>query len=113
MVYPVTVTGGGATPSGTPLCNLDITYLQQMAQTYYDNAIVDNTKSTYSMGQKRFVSFCESTKLKPMPVSESTLLLFVAHLTSTNIFHATIKVYLSAIHYMHVTAGCMVLLANN
>ena len=39
-----------------------------------------------------------------MPTSESTLLLFVAHLTTLNLSHVTI-VYLSAVRYMHVTAG--------
>ena len=40
-----------------------------------------------------------------MPTSESTLLFFVAHLTTLNLSHATIKVYLSAVRHMHVTAG--------
>lgn len=39
-----------------------------------------------------------------MPTSESTFLLFVAHLTILNLAHATIKVYLSAVRHMHVTA---------
>ena len=40
-----------------------------------------------------------------MPTSESTLLLFVAYLTTLNLSHATIKVYISAVRHMHVTAG--------
>ena len=40
-----------------------------------------------------------------MPTSESTLLLLVSHLITLNLSHATIKVYLSAVRHMHITAG--------
>ena len=39
-----------------------------------------------------------------MPASESTLLLFATHLANSNISYATIKIYLSAVRHMHVTA---------
>ena len=40
-----------------------------------------------------------------MPTTEDTLLLFVTHLAKQGLTHATIKVYLSAVHNLHVTAG--------
>ena len=76
-----------------------------MTQVYYDRALAPNTKSTYSVGQQRFISFCKSAKMQSMPASESTLLLFATHLGTSNISYTTIKIYLSAIRHMHVTAG--------
>ena len=82
-----------------------IIYLQQMAQVYYHNSLAPSTKSTYSAGQHRFLCFCKSAKLQPMPASESTLLLFAIYLANTNILYATIKIYISAIRHSHITTG--------
>ena len=41
-----------------------------------------------------------------MPTSESTLLLFVAHLASQKLSHSTIKVYLSGGRSLHMAQGC-------
>ena len=76
-----------------------------MTQVYYDRALAPSTKSTYSAGQERFMSFCKSAKVQSMSASESTLLLFATHLATSSISYATIKIYLSAIRHMHVTAG--------
>ena len=76
-----------------------------MTQVYYDRELAPNTKSTYSAGQQRFISFCKSVKVQSMPASESTLLLFATHLATSNISYTTIKIYLSAIRHIHVTAG--------
>ena len=40
-----------------------------------------------------------------MPTSEDTLLLFITHLAQQGLSHATIKVYLSAVRNLHVTAS--------
>ena len=40
-----------------------------------------------------------------VPTTEDTLLLFVTHLAQQGLAHATIRVYLSAVRYLHVTAG--------
>ena len=73
-----------------------------MTQVYYNRALAP---STYSAGQQRFISFCKSAKVQSMPASESTLLLFATHPATSRISYATIKIYLSAIRNMLVTAG--------
>ena len=90
------------TPCPATSTELDIAYLQQMAQVYYDRGLAPNTKSTYSAGQQRLISFCKSSRLLSMLASESTLLLFATHLANS---YATIKIYLLAVRHMHVTAG--------
>ena len=44
-------------------------------------------------------------QLNPIPANEYTILLFVMHLATSGLSYTTIKVYLSAIHSMHVATG--------
>ena len=79
-----------------------------MAQQYYNNGLAPTTRSTYAAGQQRYTVFCRSINVHPIPATEQILVLFATHLATTNISHATIKVYLSAIYIytrqLHVTA---------
>ena len=63
------------------------------------------TRATYAAGIRRCTSFCKVTKLRILPTSESTLILFVTHLATGKVSQATIKVYLSAIGYIHILRG--------
>ena len=76
--------------------SLDISYLHHMAQQYYNNGLAPTTRSTYATGQPRYTAFCRSISVHPIPAAEQILKLFATHLTTTNISHATIKVYPSA-----------------
>ena len=49
--------------------------------------------------------FCKAAGKKPIPTSECTLTLFMTHLATHKISFATIKVYLSAVHHMHLCRG--------
>ena len=64
-----------------------------------------NHQTTYAAGQQRFTSFCDATKIPPLPASEATLILFATHLATQNISHSTIKVYLLAVRHMHISVG--------
>ena len=55
----------------------------------------------------RYLTFCQSITHIPMLTSELTLLLFVAHLAQSHLSYSTIKVYLSAIRHLHLTAGLL------
>ena len=79
--------------------------LQAVLQRYYINGIATTTRSTYAAGQKLYNIFCSRTNRTTVPATEETLLLFVAYMITLNLSHATIKVYLSAVRHMHVTAG--------
>ena len=73
--------------------------------TMYLNGSAPTTRNTYAADQKQYITFCSHANRIPIPTSESTLLLFVTHLTTLNLSYATIKVYLSAVRHMHVTTG--------
>ena len=87
-------------PHGTNLSDL-----HNKVQHFITEGLAPATRTTYAAKMKRYIQFCTIAKIPPTPATESTLQLFCTHLAILNIFHATIKVYPSAIHYMHVLAG--------
>ena len=89
----------GLTQSRT-LYNLDSSIHQ-----YLTEGLAPATRRTYSAGTQSFTSFCSASGIRVLPATEAALLLFISHLASKNISHATIKVYLAAIRHMHVIAG--------
>ena len=51
------------------------------------------------------MDFCSKFNLVSMQASESTLLLFMAHLGEDGLTHKTIKLYLAAARHLHVLYG--------
>ena len=79
--------------------------LRISACQFFEAGLASNTRTTYAAGIRRYTNFCRATKLRTLPASESTLILFVTHLATSNISQATIKVYLSAVRHVHVLQG--------
>ena len=52
-----------------------------------------STWNTYTAGQQHYLTFCTDAQRQAVPTSESTLMLFVSHLSNLGITHSTIKVY--------------------
>jgi integrase len=69
------------------------------------SALKPSTKKTYSCAQQKFIEFCKKYEFIPMPVTESTLLLYVAYLFDQGFKGSSIRVYISAIRSMHVYSG--------
>jgi len=80
-------------------------HLTRVANELFREGLASSTRNTYSGGQQRFRNFCNSQKCRPVPATEATLVLFVAHLAENNITHATIKVYLAVVRQLHVSTG--------
>ena len=92
------------TPSSTatnhqhPRSRLDISTLQSVIQS--------SSLHTQALRHRHpAISFCQSINHTPTPTSKLTLLLFVAHLAQSQLSLSTIKVYLSAVHSLHLTSG--------
>ena len=79
--------------------------LLKAMEHYYSAGTSPATQRSYLAGLKRYTTFCSQAKLKPMPTTKTTLLLFVTHLASQNLAYTTTKVYLAAIRSAHVAAG--------
>ena len=82
-----------------------IQQLQHQAQQFLTLGLAPTTRATYSAGWRKFTIFCAETHTTSMSASEQTLLLFATSMAASRISHGTIKVYLSAVHYMHVMSG--------
>ena len=56
-------------------------------------------------GQRRYLTFCSAINRPAMPTSEEIMLMFVSHLAQEGLAHTSIKVYLSAVRNLHISAG--------
>ena len=72
---------------------------------FFAQGLAQSTQKSYKSGQNRYLSFCTAGGFEPLPASESVLCRFVAFLADQGLKHATIKVYLSAIRFMHISEG--------
>ena len=84
---------------------LDFSELQITVQQYFVNGLAPSTRKSYQAGQSRYHHFCQQLNVTPIPTSERVLLMFMSHLVKEGIAHTTIKVYLAAIRYLHVSVG--------
>ena len=78
-------------------------------QTLLGGALSENTKKTYSSGQKLLINFCEKhsflhSNQSPCPASELTSLHFIGEVSEGR-QASTLKVYLSAVRALHVQLG--------
>ena len=95
-------------PAGSahrPEARLNIAYLVPVIHQLFAAGIATSSSKVYASGQKQFLQFCEKTNLPSFPVSENTLLLFVAFLHSKTLAPGTIKSYLAAIHFHQISRG--------
>ena len=63
--------------------------------------VAPSTRRTYQAGITRFLEFCCTFSLSPLPASPLTLRYFCAHI-SPAVCHSTVKLYLSAIRLYHI-----------
>jgi hypothetical protein len=71
--------------------------LDDLVGQYIDASISPATKCTYAAGQRRYLKFCMSTGVLPLPLTEGHLSRYVAHLAEEGLKHTSIKGYLSAL----------------
>ena len=95
---------GGARPAGAHHARLGLTSLGSLIQSYFDNGIARSTKAVYSTGWKKYVQFCTTVGVPPLPITEYSQTLFIAHL-SLSVQWKTIRSYLSAIRFFQIRAG--------
>ena len=67
--------------------------------------MAQSTLSSYESGKKRYLAFCSSYHLSPLPLCESTLCRFVSSLYLSSLSYQTIRIYLSALRHLQITNG--------
>jgi hypothetical protein len=78
--------------------------LLSKAKEYKRSAYADSTKKTYRSQLTSFFKFCLEHNKVPIPVEQSTLVAYVAHLAS-RLLPTSIPGYLNVIRLLHVEAG--------
>lgn len=71
----------------------------------FQKGIAPATERLYGAGARRYSNFCKTYHRQPIPATEGTLCMFVAHLTREGLSHGTAKSYLSAVRNWQVKAG--------
>lgn len=72
---------------------------------YLERALAPSTKRTYGSAKRRYLSFCITHDISPLPTSESLLCRYVAQLANDNLSHTSIKCYLAAIRHLQIEQG--------
>lgn len=72
---------------------------------FFSKGLAESTQRTYRSGQNKFIKFCEAGGFQAVPASEVVLCRFVAHTAEMGLRYRTIKVYLSAVRFLHIAEG--------
>lgn len=73
--------------------------------SYFRAALAPSSQKTYASAQNRYIHFCTSFNLNPLPLIEHQLCQYVSYLAEQNIAHSSIKGYLSALRHMQIASG--------
>ena len=63
--------------------------------------------------KRRFLSFCSTHNIPPVPIAESSLCLYASYLARQGLRHQTIRTYLSAVRHYYITQGFPDVFADN
>ena len=72
-------------------------------ERYFRSGLAPSTHKSYNSAKRRFLCFCNQAQLNPLPISETLLCRYVAHLAEEGLAPRTIKAYLSAIRHLQVS----------
>ena len=90
--------------SGQVSTRLALRELERIASQLIKNSLADSTRRSYATGQSKYLEFCQRYGLTPLPATQRQLILFAADL-SLHLSYATIRSYLSAIRFLHLSNG--------
>ena len=98
---------GGEHPLYQPAFSTDS--LKEEVLHYASCGLAWSINRTYTAGEKCFLQFCLMIRLispsgNILPASEGTLIYFATYLART-VKHSTIKLYLAAVHNLHISCG--------
>ena len=81
---------------------LVVNQLDRVVEFYFSHGIAASTQRTYLSAKHRYLQFCCTNKLDPLPASEHRLCQFVAALALEGLSHSTLKGYLSGVRHLHL-----------
>ena len=84
---------------------MGLAVLDQSVQSLISRGVAPSTLSAYKSGKMRYLAFCTSHHLSPLPLCESTLCHFISFLYLSSLSYQTIKLYLSSLRHMQIIHG--------
>ena len=84
---------------------MDMQELDQAVQRYFAAGLAPATHKTYQSAERRYLEFCGSFSLVPLPTSESILCYFAACLGQQGLAHTSIRTYLSGVRQLQIAYG--------
>ena len=90
--------------SGQVSTRLALRELETIASQLIKNSVANSTRRSYATGQSKYLEFCRRYGLTPLPATQRHLVLFAADL-SLRLSYVTIRSYLSAIRFLHLSNG--------
>ena len=79
--------------------------MDKLVHKFFSKGLAQSTLRSYNSGQKRYLLFCNGGNFSPLPASEEVLCMFASYLADSGLKHRTIKSYLSAIRFLHISEG--------
>ena len=76
--------------------------MDNFVEFYFQHGLAQSTQKTYMSAKRRYVNFCHTHHLEPLPASEQRLCQFVAAMAMNGLSHSTLKGYLSGIRHLHL-----------
>ena len=76
-----------------------INQLWRKAERFIDFSIADSTRKQYNTGLNKYVSFCREENLRPFPLHEGNVIIFVTSLATVTSYSA-INIYLAGIKFV-------------
>ena len=74
-------------------------------QRLFHAGLAGSTQRVYTSGKKKYLEFCCRFGVSPVPVTEQSLIGFVASMVEQGLKHSTIKSYLSAVRHLQISVG--------
>ena len=84
---------------------LDLSSLEGLVHSFFARGIAQNTVKSYSSAQRRYLAFCLTYQIPPLPLSELSTCLFATFLAHQGLKSQSIAIYLSALRHLQITAG--------
>ena len=79
--------------------------MDRAVHKYFAQSLAPSTKATYSSAIKRFICFCSTFNLTPLPLTDTLLSRYAAFLAENNLSFPSIRLYLSALRFLQVSHG--------
>ena len=84
---------------------LDVLKLDTLAKKLFNKGLAPSTTRTYASAKQRYLIFCYTYNIPPLPLSKIKLCRNISYLSAQQLKYQSIKCYLSAIWHLQISHG--------